>query len=64
MGYVELRNGFEHGDAVVEALDGGERVDDGGVGVVDGEILEIEVPFIAVDLVKDAVEGSLIGEWF
>lgn len=62
--YGELRDGFEHGDAVVEALDGGGRVNDGGVRVVDGEMLEIEVPLMAVNLVDDAVEGTLVCEWF
>ncbi|CAH1424012.1 unnamed protein product [Lactuca virosa] len=39
-----------------------QRVDDGFIGVVDGEIMEIEFPFMASDLVKDTVEDDGGGE--
>ncbi|KAL4580907.1 hypothetical protein LXL04_017113 [Taraxacum kok-saghyz] len=57
---VELRDGYEHGDAIVEPLDCGERVYGRGDGVLDGEIVEVEVPLMVVDLLNDAVEGTLI----
>ncbi|KAL4586264.1 hypothetical protein LXL04_010899 [Taraxacum kok-saghyz] len=63
LGYVELGDGFEHGNAVVEALYGGGMVNDGGVWVVVGEILQIEVPFIAVKFVNYAIEWTLFREW-
>lgn len=59
---VELGDDLEHGDAVVEAVDGVGRVDDGDGGVAGGEGLELGAPVVAVELVDDEVEGALVRE--
>jgi len=59
-GVVELGDDLEHGDAVVEAVDGVGRVDDGHGRVARGEGLELGAPAVAVELVDEEVEGALL----
>ncbi|CAL4932453.1 unnamed protein product [Urochloa decumbens] len=59
-GVVEVGDDLEHGDAVVEAVDGVGRVDDGHGRVARGEGLELGAPVVAVELVDEEVEGALL----
>jgi len=59
-GVVELGDDLEHGDAVVEAVDGVGRVDDGDGRVPRGEGHELGAPVVPVELVDEEVEGPLL----
>lgn len=59
-GVVELGDDLEHGDAVVEAVDGVGRVDDGDGRVARGEGHELGAPVVSVELVDEEVEGPLL----
>lgn len=61
IGNVELGDGLEHGDTVVEAFDGSGTVDHDGIRVAAGEVFKIEVPFMVIKFVDDAFEWTLIG---
>lgn len=58
----ELGDDLEHGDAVVKAVDGVGRVDDGNARVARGEGLELGAPVVTVELVDEEVEGALLGQ--
>ena len=54
-------NHIEHGDSIVETLDGFGRVDYDGVWVIERELPQLVVPIEAIQFVDNAIERSLLG---
>ena len=55
-----LRHHLQHRNPVVEALNRRRRVQHHRIGVARRELLQLQLPVLAVKLVEDAVEGALI----
>ena len=53
---LKIVNEVQHGYTVMETFDVRYRVNDDSFGVLESVVVEISVPFVGVDLVKDDVE--------